>query len=115
MKPAIVAPALVVCPVRLQDVAVSLGSLSSLQDLCLADPFWGHCPVSSLSNYQTFMLAQLPQLTSLDTLVLAAETKAAAAATLAKKQLYYSMRTRTLARSLMDLCRQARAAQQVRQ
>lgn len=97
----------------LQDVVSGLSSLSCLQDLCLADPFWGDCPVAALSNYQTFMLAQLPQLTSLDTLLLAQETKAAAAATLAKKQLYYNMRTRTLKRALGDLCWQAQAVQQV--
>lgn len=88
-------------------------SLSNLQELCLGNPFWGDCPVTSLSNYQTFMLARLPQLTSLDTLVVAQETKSAAAATYAKKQLYYNMRMRTLRRALEDLCNQARAAQQV--
>jgi hypothetical protein len=98
----------------LQDVVLGLSSLTSLQDLCLGDPFWGDCPVTSLSNYQTFMLAQLPQLSSLDTLVLAAETKAAATATFAKKKLYYNMRRRTMRRGLEDLCRQAKAAQQVR-
>jgi hypothetical protein len=97
-----------------QDVVSGLSSLSHLQELCLGDPFWGDCPVTSLSNYQTFMLAQLPQLTSLDTLLVAQETKTAAAATLAKKQLYYNMRTRTLRRALGDLCRQAQAVQQVR-
>lgn len=99
--------------VVLQDVVSGLSSLASLQELCLGDPFWGDCPITSLSNYQTFMLAQLPQLTSLDTLVLAAETKAAAAATFAKKNLYYNMRRRTLRRGLEDLCRHAKAAQQV--
>ena len=99
---------------HVQDVVSGLSCLSSLQDLCFGDPFWGHCPVTSLSNYQTFVLAQLPQLNSLDTLLLAAETKAAAAATYAKKQLYYNMRRRTLRRGLEELCRQAKAAQQVR-
>jgi hypothetical protein len=98
----------------LQDVVSGFSSLTSLQDLCLGDPFWGDCPVTSLSNYQTFMLAQLPQLSSLDTLVLAAETKAAAAATFAKKKLYYNMRRRTMRRGLEDLCRHTKAAQQVR-
>lgn len=99
---------------NVQDAVSALSSLSRLQALCLADPFWGACPVASLSNYQTCVLAQLLQLTSLDTLVLAQETKAAAAATLAKKQLYYSMRTTTLRRAMRDLCRHAQAAQQVR-
>lgn len=99
---------------HVQDAVSALSSLSRLQDLCLADPFWGACPAASLSNYQTCVLAQLSQLTSLDTLVLAQETKAAAAATLAKKQLYYSMRITTLRRAMRDLCRHAQAAQQVR-
>jgi hypothetical protein len=98
----------------LQDVVLGLSSISSLQDLCLGDPFWGGCPVTSLSNYQTVVLAHLPQLSSLDTLALAQETKQAAAATSAKKQLYYSMRMRTLGRAVRDLCRQAQEGQQVR-
>jgi hypothetical protein len=98
---------------HVQDVVSGLSCLSSLQDLCFGDPFWGHCPVTSLSNYQTFVLAHLPQLTSLDTLVMAHETKAVAAATFGKKQLYYNMRTRTLSRALGDLCRAAEAVQQV--
>lgn len=97
-----------------QDVVLGLSSLRSLQEVCLGDPFWGGCPVTSLSNYQTFMLAQLPQLSALDTLMVAPETKAAAAATFAKKQLYYNMRMRTLSRAVGELCRQAQAAQQVR-
>lgn len=104
-----------VCQWRaVQDVVSGLSSITSLQELCLGDPFWGDCPITSLSNYQTFVLAQLPQLSSLDTLLLAAETKATAAATFAKKQLYYNMRRRTLRRGLEELCRQAKAAQQVR-
>jgi hypothetical protein len=99
---------------HVQDVVSGLSSLSRLQELCLGDPFWGDCPVTGLSNYQTFTLAQLPQLTSLDTLLVAQETKTAAAATLAKKQLYYNMRIRTLGRALGALCRQAQAVQQVR-
>ena len=98
----------------MQDVISGTSRLSKLQDLCLADPLWGDSPVANLSNYQTFMLAQLPQLTSLDTLVLAQETKTAAATMFAKKQLYYNMRIRTLRRALDDLCRQAKASQQVR-
>jgi hypothetical protein len=99
---------------HMQDVVSGLSCLSSLQDLCFGDPFWGDCPVTSLRNYQTFMLAHLPQLTSLDTLGLAQETKAVAAATFGKKQLYYNMRNRTLGRALGDLCRAAEAVQQVR-
>lgn len=85
-----------------------LNHLPRLQDLCLADPFWGDSPVAGLCNYQTFILYLLPNLTSLDTLLLAAETKQAAQATFTKKQMYYNMRIRTLRRSVADVMRTAR-------
>lgn len=91
-----------------QDVA-GLAKMKGLQELCLADPFWGECPVAGLCNYQTFVLYLLPQLTSLDTLLLAEETKAAASATFTKKQLYYNMRIRTLRRAAAGLVQQAKA------
>jgi hypothetical protein len=69
--------------------------------------------VAELCNYQTCVLHALPQLTSLDTLLLADETKAAAAATLTKKQLYYNMRIRTLRRAAADLATAAKASCQV--
>lgn len=88
--------------------------MTTLQELCLADPFWGECPVARLCNYQTFMLYLMPHLTSLDTLLLAEETKAAAVATFTKKQLYYNMRIRTLRRAAAGLAQQAKAGCQVR-
>jgi hypothetical protein len=91
-----------------------LQQLPSLVDLRLSDPSWGACLVASLANYQTFMLHLLPHLTSLDTLVLAPETKAAAGATWTKKQLFYSMRGRTLRRQLKEVQREARGGLQVR-
>lgn len=97
----------------LQDAAGGLRGLTRLQELCLADPFFGDCPVTGLCNYQTYMLAALPHLTNLDTLVIAEETRAAAATTYAKKRLYYSMRTRTLQRAAGDLVQQAKAGLQV--
>ncbi|WIA10534.1 hypothetical protein OEZ85_010722 [Tetradesmus obliquus] len=96
----------------LKDVA-NLAKLTGLQELCLADPFWGECPVAGLCNYQTFMLYLMPHLSSLDTLLLAAETKAAACATFTKKQLYYNMRIRTMRRAAAGLLRQAKAGCQV--
>jgi hypothetical protein len=95
-----------------QDVA-NLSKLSGLQELCLADPFWGECPVAALCNYQTFMLYLMPHLSSLDTLLLADETKAAASTTFTKKQLYYNMRIRTMRRAAAGLARQAKAGCQV--
>lgn len=92
---------------HVQDVA-GLAKIKELQELCLADPFWGYSPVSELFNYQTYMLYLFPQLTSLDTLLLAEETKAAACATVTKKQLYYNMRIRTLRRAASGLVQQAK-------
>jgi hypothetical protein len=91
----------------------NLSKLTGLQELCLADPFWGECPVAGLCNYQTFMLYCMPHLSSLDTLLLADETKAAAGATFTKKQLYYNMRIRTMRRAAAGLARQAKAGCQV--
>jgi hypothetical protein len=86
----------------------NLAKLTGLQELCLADPFWGECAVAGLCNYQTFMLYLMPHLSSLDTLLLADETKAAAGATFTKKQLYYNMRIRTMRRAAAGLARQAK-------
>ena len=69
--------------------------------------------MAGLCNYQTFMLYLMPHLSSLDTLLLAAETKAAACATFTKKQLYYNMRIRTMRRAAAGLLRQAKAGCQV--
>lgn len=91
----------------MQEIA-GLSRIRGLQDLCLSDPFWGDCPVASLSNYQTFVLCALPQLTSLDTLLLAEETRAAAIATFTKKRLYYNMRIRTLKRTAAALMQKAK-------
>eukprot|EP00955_Chlamydomonas_euryale_P087335 364283-Chlamydomonas_euryale.AAC.13 len=54
---------------------------------------WGDCPLASLCNYQTYVLFVLPRLASLDTLLLADETKQLAEATFLKKQMYYNMRS----------------------
>lgn len=64
----------------------SLSRLPALKDLCLFDPMWGDCPVATFPNYHTYALCLLPGLTSLDTLLVAPETRQAAAATLAKKK-----------------------------
>jgi len=63
-----------------------LAQLPALTDLCLFDPMWGGCPLACLPNYHTYALCLLPGVTSLDTLVVTAEMRAAATATLAKKQ-----------------------------
>jgi hypothetical protein len=75
---------------------------------------WGACPVAALSNYQTYALALLPGLTSLDTLLVAAETRAAAQATYLKKQMYYNMRARNCRRAAAGLLRLADQGLQVR-
>lgn len=70
--------------------------------------------MAGLSNYQTYALALLTSLTSLDTLLVAAETRAAAQATYLKKQMYYNMRARSCRRAAGHLARLAAAGLQVR-
>ncbi|GAX73782.1 hypothetical protein CEUSTIGMA_g1233.t1 [Chlamydomonas eustigma] len=84
-----------------------LVNLPLLTDLCFADPMWGECPLSGLCNYQTFVLFMLPKLKSLDTLLLAEETKTLAEATFLKKQMYYNMRIKTMRRNARNLIKMA--------
>lgn len=69
----------------------AVGRLPKLKELCFADPHWGDNPVSTLCNYQTYVLFTIPRLAVLDTLPLAEETKALAEATYMKKKMYYNM------------------------
>ncbi|KAG1679410.1 hypothetical protein FOA52_007701 [Chlamydomonas sp. UWO 241] len=85
----------------------SLSMLPALVDLCFADPMWGDCPLAAFCNYQTYVLFVLPKLSSLDTLLLADETKALAEATFLKKQMYYNMRIKTMHRNTRNLVRLA--------
>jgi len=85
----------------------ALSRLPRLTELCFADPMWGESPLAALCNYQTFVLFMLPKLTSLDTLVLADETKHLAEATFLKKQMYYNMRIKTVFRNARNIIRQA--------
>jgi hypothetical protein len=68
-----------------------LARLPRLSEVSLYDPLWGGCPLAALPNYHTYALCLLPGLTCLDTLPVAPETRAAAAATLAKKQVSNSL------------------------
>lgn len=70
--------------------------------------------MAGLYNYSTCILVALPGLTSLDTLLLAQETRAAAAATALQKCLFYGMRSRMLRRSCAVLARAAATRCQVR-
>ena len=56
---------------------------------------------------QTYVLFNIQQLTSLDTLVLADETKQLAEATYMKKKMYYNMRIKTLRRNTTNALRRA--------
>jgi Leucine-rich repeat (LRR) protein len=84
-----------------------LARLPTLKDLSLSDPHWGENPITSLCNYQTYVLFNIQQLTSLDTLVLAEETKQLAEATYMKKRMYYNMRIKTLRRNTTNALRRA--------
>ncbi|KAF5838089.1 hypothetical protein DUNSADRAFT_3398 [Dunaliella salina] len=85
----------------------ALSHLPRLTELCFSDPMWGESPLAALCNYQTFVLFMLPKLSSLDTLVLADETKQLAEATFLKKQMYYNMRIKTVFRNARNIIRQA--------
>ena len=85
----------------------ALARLPNLRELCLADPHWGDNPVSTLCNYQTYVLFTIPGLAVLDTLPLAPETKALAEATYMKKKMYYNMRAKTLRRNATNAVRLA--------
>lgn len=91
-----------------------LGRLPKLVELCLFDPMWGDSPVALLCNYQTNVLYILPQLTSLDTLILAEEAKMLAQTTYLKKQMYYNMRIKTARRNVSNVLRMAVAGKRVR-
>ncbi|GFR51283.1 hypothetical protein Agub_g13641 [Astrephomene gubernaculifera] len=93
----------------------ALAVLPRLVDLCFSDPMWGDCPLAQLCNYQTFVLFVMPHLTSLDTLLLADETKALAEATFLKKQMYYNMRVKTLRRNARQIVKLAAEGRQARQ
>ncbi len=56
----------------------------------------------------------LPKLTSLDTLLLAEETKLLAEATFLKKQMYYNMRIKTMNRNARNIIRMALEGKKVR-
>ncbi|KAG2449146.1 hypothetical protein HYH02_005893 [Chlamydomonas schloesseri] len=91
-----------------------LATLPRLTELCFSDPLWGDCPLAQLCNYQTFVLFMLPRLGSLDTLLLADETKALAEATFLKKQMYYNMRIKTLRRNARQIVKLAAEGRQAR-
>eukprot|EP00854_Cymbomonas_tetramitiformis_P014094 gene14094-16667_t len=89
-----------------------LARLQHLSELCLTDPHWGENPISSLCNYQTYVLFNIQQLTTLDTLVLPDETKQLAEATYMKKKMYYNMRIKTLRRNTTNALRRAQEGKQ---
>eukprot|EP01062_Namystynia_karyoxenos_P016562 TRINITY_DN16052_c0_g1_i2.p1 TRINITY_DN16052_c0_g1~~TRINITY_DN16052_c0_g1_i2.p1 ORF type:complete len:1450 (+),score=618.42 TRINITY_DN16052_c0_g1_i2:74-4351(+) len=94
-----------------RDVA-RLRNLPGLRKLCLRDPHYGDNPVCSLCNYQTYVLYHLSHLSMIDMTEVADDARHLAEATFLKKQMYYSMRTKTLLRNASNL---VRAAGQMRQ
>ena len=88
-----------------QDI-LSLVRLSQLTHLKFGDPHNGECPVCHLANYQTYVLYNVPQIRSLDGLIVSDATKRLAEATFLKKKMYYNMRIKTIKRNLSDAIRQ---------
>lgn len=93
---------------------MKLAELPKLVHLSLSDPHWGDSPIACLCNYQTYVLFTLPNLKSLDTMLLAEETKQLAEATYVKKKLYYNMRTKTMRRNIKQVITRANEGKEVR-
>jgi len=76
-----------------------LAHLPALARLDFADPNYGYCPVTKLNHYRTFALAIFShRLKILDTEPIYKPAAAAARAVVFKKQLYYTMRKRSIQR-----------------
>ena len=73
-----------------------LCKLRKLADFCLSDPNFGESVLCTLSNYQTFVLYYLKQLTSLDCMVITNESRSHAETTFLKKKLYYTMKKKNI-------------------
>lgn len=84
-----------------------LANLPNLEQLLFSDPDWGASPIARLCNYATYAAVNLPNLCSLDSQPLSAQTKAVAEATYLKKKMYYNMRISTLKRKAAALGHQA--------
>eukprot|EP00941_MAST-03F_sp_MAST-3F-sp1_P003667 g3667.t1 len=82
---------------------LNLTRLPKLRQLHLGDPHFGDCPVCHLANYQTYVLYNVPQITSLDALLVSEETKKLAEATYMKKKMYYNMRIKTIKRNCSNI------------
>jgi Leucine-rich repeat (LRR) protein len=86
---------------------LNLARLPALRSLSFSDPHYGDNPVCGLCNYQTYVMYQLHQLTSLDTMAIREEAKQMAEATYMKKKMYYNMRIKTLKRNTTNILRKA--------
>ncbi|KAA6416898.1 MAG: Leucine-rich repeat-containing 9, partial [Trebouxia sp. A1-2] len=91
-----------------------LASLPHLEQLLFSDPDWGASPIARLCNYATYAAVNLPNLRSLDSQPLSAQTKAVAEATYLKKKMYYNMRISTLKRKAAALGHQAQQGLKVK-
>lgn len=90
-----------------------MASLPNLSLLLFSDPDWGPSPIAKLCNYATYTAVNLPNLQTLDSHPLSAQTKAVAQATYLKKKMYYNMRINTLRRKAAELAQQAQQGLQV--
>lgn len=90
-----------------------LASLPKLEQLLFSDPDWGASPIARLCNYATYAAVNLPNLRTLDSQPLTAQTKAVAEATYLKKKMYYNMRISTLRQKAAALAQQAQRGLEV--
>lgn len=84
-----------------------LQRLTQLKAISFDDPLYGDNPVCKLSNYQTFTLYHVPQITSLDFVPIGDESRHIADATFVKKKMYYNMRIKTMKRNATNVLRSA--------
>eukprot|EP00756_Hemistasia_phaeocysticola_P032666 Hpha_TRINITY_DN16421_c2_g8::TRINITY_DN16421_c2_g8_i1::g.159007::m.159007 len=89
-----------------------LAALPALTRLSLQDPIWGGNPVCNLCNYHTYTLYQLGHLKMVDHCPVTDQARGGAEATFVKKQMYYSMRIKTLRRNASNLVKAAAAVKQ---
>jgi hypothetical protein len=81
----------------------NLARLPKLRELHFNDPNWGPSPISSLANYQTILLCQLPNLCLLDYQEVQDDDATHARETFFKKRMFYDMKARQLRKQVQTV------------